>query len=112
VIFGDGLLAGHGFGMDGIGDFLEFSLLTADVVTTPAQRDTVAIWLWMFSAARVHMVAMKHGCQDSPLTPMEYDPNAAPEDNDLFPASIRAAATRINFDLEAARAVFYKPAPQ
>ena len=43
-------------------------------------------------------------CPDSPLTPIEYDPNAAAVDNDLFPVSIRAAAIRINYDLEAALA--------
>ena len=111
-VFGDGLLAGHGRGMDGIGDFLEVVLESADVVTTPAQRDTVAIWLWLFSAARVHRVAKRAGCPDSPLTDVEFDPNAAPEDNDWCAPEIRAAVTRIKFDLENARAVFYRDKPQ
>ncbi len=103
-IFGDGLLAGFGYGCDDIGKFLEAALESAGVVTTPAQRDRAAIGIWLCGAFSVHRVAMKHGCPDSPLTPVEYDPNACPEDNDLFPARIRAAATRINFDLEAALA--------
>ena len=111
-IFGDGLLTGFGYGCDDIGDYLEAALDAAEVVTTPAQRDRITISLWLLSAARVHKVAMKHGCVDSPLTPVEYDPHAAPEDNDLFPSSIRAAATRINFDLDAARAAFYRDKPQ
>lgn len=104
--FGDGLLAGHGFGMDGIGDFLEISLLAADVVTTAEQRDTVAIWLWLFSAARAHKVAMKNGCPASPLTDVEFDPQSAPVDNDWCPPEIRAAATRIAFHLDSAREQF------
>ncbi len=103
-IFGDGLLAGFGYGCDDIGKFLEVALEAADVVTTPAQRDRAAISIWLCGAYGVHRVAMKHGCPDSPLTPIEYDPNAAAVDNDLFPVSIRAAAIRINYDLEAALA--------
>lgn len=103
-VFGDGLLAGFGYGCDDIGKLLEVALESAGVVTTPAQRDRAAISIWLCGAYGVHRVAMKHGCPDSPLTPVEYDPHAAPADNDLFPASIRAAATRINFDLESALA--------
>lgn len=104
AIFGDGLLAGFGYGCDDIGKFLEVALESAGVVTTPAQLDRAAIGIWLFGAYGVHRVAMKHGCPDSPLTPIEYDPNASAVDNDLFPASIRAAAIRINFNLEAALA--------
>ena len=111
-IFGDGLLAGHSFGMDGIGDFLELALQAADIKTTPEQRDMVALWLWLFSAARVHKVAKRAGCPASPLTDVEFDPQAAPVDNDWCPPEIRAAATRINFDLNTARTTFYRDKQQ
>ena len=60
-IFGDGLLAGFGYGCDDIGKFLEVALEAADVVTTPAQRDRAAISIWLCGAYGVHRVAMKHG---------------------------------------------------
>ena len=112
VIFGDGLLAAHGFGMGGIADFLEFALLAAEIETTPEQRDKVAIWLWLISAARVHRVGMNNGYPDTPLTDVESDPQAAPEDNDWCPSGIRAAAKRINFHLDSARDIFTKRDPR
>ena len=46
-------------------------------------------------------------CPHSPLTDVKFEPQAAPVDNEWCPFDNRTAASRINFDLDNARAVFY-----
>ena len=96
-VFGDGLLAGHSLAMDDIGSLLAAVLPGDDIA---ALRDRIGCSLWIISAARVHAVALQHGCQDTPLTP--------DDDGEQFPEAITAAAKRIGLDLQAelARAGF------
>jgi hypothetical protein len=102
VVFGDGLLAAHGYGMDGIGEILEVALTAAKLKANAKQRDTLAVWIWLLSAARVHRVAVRNECPDSPFSIPDFSDE---DENDWSPQEIREAAKRIGFQLDYAREV-------
>jgi hypothetical protein len=102
-VFGDGLLAGFEQTAKAMLDMMSESLPTVGLRPTPAQRDRIAVALWLAGAAAVHVLAVKAGCADSPLLP--------DSDGKTFPPEIAGAAARVGIDLWAElRLAGFKPA--
>lgn len=101
--FGDGANAAFEQTAKAMLDMMRETLPALKVRLTPAQRDRIAVALWLAGAAAVHVLAVKNGCKDSPLLP--------DADGKAFPPEIAAAAARVGIDLWAElRLAGFKPA--
>ena len=89
--FGDGLLAAFEQTAKAMLDMMRETLPAVGLRPTPAQRDRIAVALWLAGAASAHALAVKAGCAASPLLP--------DGDGKTFPPEIERAAARVGIDL-------------
>jgi hypothetical protein len=80
-----------------LGKIIPSSLETAGIAADARQCDRATVSAWLFLCAKLHSVATRHGCEDSPLNP-DYNDNL----NEICPEEIQQAAARIGYDIASA----------
>jgi len=75
----------------------ETALAGAEINADKAQRDRATVSAWLLLCGKLHVLAARNRCEDSPLNP-DYNDNL----NEICPEEIQQAAARIGYDIASA----------